>query len=195
VRNLTSRRFAWANIVALLLLCLPASPLLAAQPDGTPAVKSAYVTVQNGVFQINAHTIFPLNDDIRSALNDGVTLNFELQATVNRQRRYWFDATLVDVTLRRELSWHAVSERYVVRDPDRGEQAVYASLDQAVSEVGIVDNWPVVVEPQLDPDAAYEISVRASMRRGRLPEALRRLVFWSDSWNRSSDWYSWTLPR
>jgi hypothetical protein len=183
----------YASLALLCLLC--SGSAFAAVLDGVLAVKSAYVTVQEGVFLMNARTIYPLNDDIRSALTDGVTLNFELQAIVNRQRRFWFDATLVDVTLRRELSWHAVSERFVVRDPDRGEQQVFVSLDQALAEVGVVSNWPVVVEPQLDADATYEISVRVGMRRGHLPEALRRLIFWSDSWNRSSEWYSWTLPR
>jgi hypothetical protein len=181
-------------LLALAVFAFNAQTFAAAL-DGLLAVKSAYVTVQDGVFQVNARTIYPLNDDIRSALDDGVTINFELQAVVSKQRRYWFDDTLVDVTLRRELSWHAVSARYVVRDIDRGDQQVFVSLDAAVAEVGVVANWPVVVEPQLDPEASYEISVRAGMRRGRLPDTLRRLIFWSDSWNRSSEWYSWMLPR
>ena len=53
----------------------------------------------------------------------------------------------------------------------------------------------MVVEPQLDPDSTYAIRVRAAVRRGRMPDALRKLIFWSDSWTRSSEWYSWILPR
>jgi hypothetical protein len=136
-----------------------------------------------------------LNDDIRTALTDGVTVNIELQTIVDRQRRFWFDATLVDVTLRRELSWHAVSERYILREAGTGSQQVYMTLDQALVAAGEIDDWPVVVEPQLDPDSTYTISVRAGLRRGRMSEALRTLIFWSDSWNRSSEWYTWTLPR
>jgi hypothetical protein len=37
--------------------------------------------------------------------------------------------------------------------------------------------------------------VRASVRRGRLTDALRALMFWSDDWQRESEWYSWSLPR
>jgi hypothetical protein len=37
--------------------------------------------------------------------------------------------------------------------------------------------------------------VRAGFRRGRLPDALRALVFWSDGWNRRSKWNAWILPR
>ena len=147
----------------LLLLC--AAQLAVAAESARIQVRSAYVTVQGGVFLLNARTIFPLDADVRAALDDGVTIRFELQAVVHRARRFWFDDDLVDVTLQRELSWHAVSERYVLRDPDRGEQQVFVALDQALAAAGEITDWPVVVEPQLEPDSTYQISVRAGVRR------------------------------
>jgi hypothetical protein len=182
-----------ALVLGLLLACLPAA--VRAAGDGNPNVTSAYVTVQDGVFLLNVHTEFPLTEDLRRALEDGVTLNFNLQALVQKRRRFWYDADLVDATLRRELSWHAVSERYVLKDLSLGGQQLFTTLEEALVAAGTVDGWPVVVEPQLQPDGTYEISVRAEMRRGRMSDALRMLVFWSDSWNRSSDWYVWVLPR
>ena len=163
--------------------------------DGTLEVRSAYVTVDNGVYQLSARMAYPVNDEIRGALKDGVSLSFDLEAQVQKQRRYWTNATTVDITLRRELSWHAVTERYVVRDLERGELGSYATLDQALTAIGTVENWPVVVEPQLEPAATYEIGVRASIRRGTLSGALRALIWWSSSWQRSSEWYTWSLPR
>jgi hypothetical protein len=192
-------RRAWrmssvAGLLALLLL-----PFLAAAPaqaqDSGIGVQSAWVNVRGGVFELNARTIFPLDDRVRTALQEGATISFDLQAVVDKQRRYWVDATLVDVILRRELSWNAVSERYVLKDLDRGEQQSFVALDEALIAAGLVKDWPVVVEPQLDPDASYQIRVRAGIRRGRLPSSLRALIFWSDGWNRRSGWYSWILPR
>jgi hypothetical protein len=147
------------------------------------------------VFELNVRTEYPVTDEIRSALTDGVTLYFDLEARVERSRRLWIDATLVELTLRRELSWHAVRERYVVRDVLRGEQDFYTTLEHALEAVGTVDGFPVVTEPQLDVDASYEMSVRASMRRGSMPDALRTLFWWSDGWHRNTDWYTWSLPR
>jgi Domain of unknown function (DUF4390) len=184
-----------AVLAALLMLAAQCGEARAAEAGDRLAVQTAYVNVRGGVFELNARAIYPLNDDIRTALADGVTVNIELQTQVHRQRRLWFDSTLVDVTLRRELSWHAVSERYILREPGTGEQQVYTTLDVALVAAGEVENWPVVVEPQLDPDSTYTISVRAGVRRGRMSDALRALIFWSDSWNRSSEWYTWTLPR
>jgi Domain of unknown function (DUF4390) len=185
-----------ATLAALLMLAAQCCVQAQAEETGDRlAVQTAYVNVRGGVFELNARATYPLNDDIRTALADGVTVNIELQTQVHRQRRFWFDSTMVDVTLHRELSWHAVSERFILRETGTGEQQVYTTLDQALVAAGEVENWPVVVEPQLDRDSTYTISVRAGMRRGRMSEALRALIFWSDSWNRSSEWYTWTLPR
>ncbi len=125
-----------------------------------------------------------------------MTLSLRPQARVDKERRLWLDATVVELTLRRELSWHAVRERYVLRDGSRGEQDFYLALEQALLAIGVVENWPVVTEPQLEADGSYEISVRAGVRRGAHARcAPRALIFWSDSWNRRSEWYTWTLPR
>jgi Domain of unknown function (DUF4390) len=179
----------------VVLVCMPLLAAAPAQAADQIVVHSAFVNVRGGVFELNTRTIFPLNEDVRATLSDGATVTFELQAVVDRKRRYWLDATLVNVILRRELSWNTVSQRYVLKDVDRGEQHTFVALDEAVVAAGMVEGWPVVVEPQLDPDATYEIRVRAGVRRGRLPDALRALVFWSEGWNRSSKWYSWLLPR
>jgi hypothetical protein len=180
-------------LVLALLTWMSAAP--AAVLDGTFEVRSAFLAVDDGVYQLNVRTEYPVNEEIRKALTDGVTLYFDLEARVERSRRLWMDATVAEVALRRELSWHAVRERYVVRDVSRGEQEYYVSLDQALQAIGVVSNYPVITEPQLAPDASYEISVRASVRRGSMPDALRALVWWSDSWHRRTDWYSWSLPR
>jgi hypothetical protein len=188
--------YAWQRVLLACAFALAPLPSAFADAlDGTLEVRSAYVTVDNGVYQLTARIAYPVNDEIRSALKDGVSLSFDLEAQVQRLRRYWTNSTTVDVTLRRELSWHAVTERYVVRDVERGELGSYGTLDQALTAIGTVEAWPVVVEPQLEPAASYEIGVRASIRRGTLSGALRALIWWSSSWQRSSEWYTWSLPR
>ena len=179
----------------LMLALVVALPSVGAMLDGVFEVRTAYITVDDGVYQLNARTEYPVNEEIRTALTDGVTLYFDLEARVERSRRLWFDATVVELTLRRELSWHAVRERYVVRDFARGEQEFHLTLEQALQAIGVVTDTPVVTEPQLAPDAGYEISVRSSMRRGSMPDALRTLIWWSDSWHRQTDWVTWSLPR
>jgi Domain of unknown function (DUF4390) len=161
--------------------------------DGLLEVRSAYVNLDKGVFLLHARIDYPMSPAIRSALRDGLTLTFDLEARVDRQRRFWFSLNILELTLRRELSYHAVSDRYVVRDTKSGDQESFATLDEALGYLGKVDAWPILVEPQLD-GGNYTISVRAGVRRGHLPASLRAILFWTDDWARVSEWYSWLLP-
>jgi hypothetical protein len=161
--------------------------------DGVLEVRSAYVSVEGGVFLLHARIEYPVNPAMRDALHDGVTLIVDLETRIERERRFWFNADVLDLTLRRELDYHAVSDRYLVRDVRSGTQKSFATLEEALADLGGVDNWPVMVEPQLTA-GSYRISVRAGVRRGRLPASLRALMFWTDDWHRVSEWYTWSLP-
>jgi hypothetical protein len=169
------------------------SVALADALDGILEVRSAYVNVEKGVFLLHARVEYPEGAAIRSALKDGVTLTFDLDARVDRERHFWFNANIVDLTLRRELTYHAVSDRYVVRDTRSRDQQSFATIDEALDYLGKVDAWPILVEPQLD-GGSYTISVRAGVRRGHLPASLRAILFWTDDWARVSEWYTWVLP-
>jgi len=177
-----------------VLLGVSSSSVRADALDGVLEVRSAYVEVERGVVQLHARIAFPLTQAIRDALRDGVTLAFDIDTRVARDRRFWFDATIVDVTLHRELAYHTVSDRYVVHDVRSGDQESFATLDEALDYLGMVDGWPIMVEPQLIEGERYRISVRAEIRRGKLSSSLRALLFWTNDWHRVSEWYSWSLP-
>jgi hypothetical protein len=181
------------RIVACALVLSAWSLGVADVLDGVLEVRSAYVNIEKGVFLLHARVEYPVGAAIRSALKDGVSLSFDLDARVDRERHFWFNANIVDLTLRRELTYHAVSDRYVVRDTRSRDQQSFATLDEALDYLGRVDAWPILVEPQLD-GGSYTISVRAGVRRGHLPASLRAILFWTDDWARVSEWYTWSLP-
>ncbi len=185
--------YGWLRALVVLVAAMWSAWLYADALDGVLEVRSAYVNVDNGVFLLHARVEYPVNPGIRDALGDGVTLTFDLDTRVDRERRYWFNAAVVDLTLRRELAYHAVSDRYMVRDTRSGEQASFPTLEEALAYLGKVDGWPILVEPQLN-GGNYVVSVRAGVRRGRLPSSLRALLFWTNDWHRESEWYSWSLP-
>ena len=181
-----------ASSLVLLLLGIWGGLLFADALDGVLEVHSAYVDVDKGVFLLHARVEYPISSGIREALRDGVTLTFDLDTRVERERRFWFNASIVNLTLRRELAYHAVSDRYMVRDVRSGDTESFPTLEEALAYLGKVDGWPIIVEPQLD-GGSYLVSVRAGVRRGNLPSSLRVLLFWTNDWHRESEWYSWSL--
>lgn len=179
----------------LLILSLLSVPAHAEPLAGTPEVRSAFVARAGGVYQLNAEIAYPANDGTAAALRDGITLSYDLDVSVTRGRRFWVDAQVIAVNLRRELSYHSVSERFVVVDP-LAEDAPrsFATLAEALEDIGRVQGWPILVAAQV-PDGENLVNIRASVRRGRLTGTLRVLMFWSDDWLLESEWYSWSLPR
>jgi len=165
--------------------------------DGLLEVRSAYVDVKQGVFQLFARVAYPVNEDIRAALKEGLMLSFDLDVVVSRERRFWVDESVAEYTLRRELIYHAVSDRYVARDVDSGsnDQHSYSTLEEALDALGTVEAWPFLLSPQLSANRQYRVSLRAGVRRGRLSDTMRVLLFWTDDWHRESEWFSWSLQR
>lgn len=178
-------------------LLVTMSPELRADPlEGTLEVQSAFVNVVGGVYQLHVRTRYPSNEETLAALRDGVSLSYDIDVEVSRERRFWTNESIVSLRLERELSFHSVSERFVIRDPlVTDEQKSYATLEEALAELGNIESWPILVASQVVEPGNYVVSVRASVRRGRLTDALRALMFWSDDWQRESEWYSWSLPR
>ena len=185
-------RSPWVTLAAAWL-ALVSVAVLADALDGVLQVRSAFVDLDHSVFQLHARIDYPETPAISDALRDGVDLLFDVDARVERARRFWFDSTVVDLTLRRELAYHTVADRYVVRDPASGDQQSFATLDAALQYLGTVDGWPILVEPQLEAGSQYVISVRAGIHRGHLSSSLRALLFWTDDWSRVSSWYTWSL--
>ena len=181
-------------VVCALASALLATPAQAQALAGVPEVRSAFVSLVGGVYQLNAEILYPATEETAAALRDGVTLTYDLELAVTRERRWWLDAQIMSVGLRRELSYHSVSERYVVRDLRPEAERSFATLDEALADLGQVQTWPVLVAAQVPPGECF-VNLRATVSRGRLTDALRVLMFWSDDWQLEGEWYSWSLPR
>ena len=184
---------AWCTAVAVLVVGL-VPPARAEALAGVPEVSSAFVSLVGGVYQLNAEIAYPATEATAAALRDGVTLTYDLELAVTRERRWWVDAQIIAVGLRRELSYHSVSERYVVRDLQPEAERSFATLDEALADLGKVQAWPVLVAAQV-PSGECFVNLRATVRRGRLTDTLRVLMFWSDDWQLDGEWYTWSLPR
>jgi hypothetical protein len=190
------RRVRFVSGLLLLLSLAVAAPLRAADDIELQAFN---VGTRAGKYEFSGRAIVPADDEVRTALASGVTINLRLEALVEKRNKYWVDETVEKGRLQRELSWNALSQRYVLRydskEAEAGRQQTFATLEEALVAAGDVQNWAVVVEAELDPDASYRFSMRASLRRGRLASTLKDLTFWTRYWNHRSEWQSWTLRR
>jgi hypothetical protein len=163
-----------------------------AAAQGRFEVRSAYVEPYEGVYQLNATVDFELPAGARAVLRDGVPLTLHLEIVVKRQRSYWLDEAVATLDQRYELVHHALTERYLVRNLNSGEQASFATLDAALDALRVVSHLPILDQALVDPDSRHEISVRASLDVHTMPDALRFVLFWKDDWRQRTEWYTWS---
>jgi hypothetical protein len=155
-------------------------------------IRSAYVERSEGVYQLNSTIDFDLADGARLAIRDGAPLTLHLDIIVRRQRSYWLDETVATLDQSYELVFHALSERYLVRNVNSGEQASYPTLDAALDALRVISNLPILDEALVEPKSRHEVSVRASLDVRTMPDTLRFILFWSDDWRQRTEWYTWS---
>ena len=189
------RRGPAAFQLLFVFVCIGLCYAPASQAQQRFDIRSAYVERAEGVYQLTATLDFDIGEGARAAVRDGAPFTLHLEIVVRRQRSYWLDEGVAALEQSYELVYHALSDRYLVRNVDSGTQETFQTLEAALERVGTVDEWPIAVDSQLERDEEWQISLRAGVRRGHMPDALRALVFWSDAWHRTSDWYTWTLVR
>lgn len=156
-------------------------------------IRSAFVEPAESVYMLNARLDFELPEGARAAILDGVALTLDLEIEVNRARRFWLDDTVAALEQHYELVYHALSERFLVRNLNSGEQSSWPTLEDAVESMQLVDRLPILDQSLVLPDFRYEVSLRGRLDVRNLPEALRIVLFWVDDWRQQTDWYTWPL--
>jgi len=198
---------AWRLVVACLLLNLGAvlGSVHALEPDVLEPdvleprahperfeIRSAYVERTEHVYQLNATIDFHLAQEARAAIRDGAPLSLHLDIVVHRQRSFWLNDTVAALSQNYELSFHALSERYLVRNLNSGEQTSHATLDAALDQLRVISSLPILDQALIRPDSRHEISLRASLDVRTMPDTLRFLLFWVDDWRQRTEWYTWS---
>ena len=190
----TMRRY-----VPLLLLTVFVLGTGAAQDDipreGYFEVRSATTEVLDGVHTLDARLQLVLSSEALAALESGVTLTIELQLNVIRSRRFLPDDVEAELAIRYELEYSPVSQRYIVRNLNSGDQDSFATLYSALNSLGRVQGLPVIDDALLSAGSDYRVRLRAMLNTERYPAALRVLFFWRGQWQLQSEWFEWSLER
>jgi hypothetical protein len=177
------------------LLCFLATLAWPAHADTKLAVVDAAVAIDDGVYELDARLEIGLPGQARRAIDAGLTLHLRYDIEVARVRRYVPDAEVASLQQSYELSYHALSQRYLVRNLNTGEQQDFGTLQSALDALAEVRGLPLLDSALLEPGSNYEFRVRAELNLRTAPDTLSWLLFWTDDWSATSEWYAWTLRR
>ena len=158
-------------------------------------VRSASTQLIDDVHMLNARLQLVLSSEALEALSSGVPLTIELQIEIIRVRRWYPDDLEAELAVRYELEYRPLSQRYIVRNINSGDQDSFATLYSALNNLGRVQGIPLIDNSLLEADRPYRIRVRALLNTQQYPAPLRLLFFWRDQWQLKSEWSEWLLER
>ena len=163
--------------------------------EGYFEVRSAATALTEGVHLLDARLQLVLSSEALAALNSGVPLTIELQLQIIRVRRFYMDALDAELAVRFELEYRPLSQRYIVRNLNSGDQDSFATLYSALNNLGRVQALPIIDDALLTPGKTYRVRARAMLQTKQYPAPLRMLFFWRSQWQLQSEWFEWTLDR
>jgi Domain of unknown function (DUF4390) len=187
------RRVLLAGAAVLLAAQWLPSPLRADGLEGRFEVRSAALELKDGVYHLNVRLDLPVSDAVRRGLAEGVPIGLLLDLDIERVRQLLPNSRVAELTQHYHLQYNAVSERYVLRNDNSGQQESLGTIEGALEVLSEIRDLPVLDKSLIQADRRYEASVRAKLDYGSVPFTLRLMMFWVSDWHRESDWYTWTF--
>jgi hypothetical protein len=191
-----NRRFRWLT-APLLVLVVAANVAAQDEQDreGYFEVRTAESELVDGVHVLDARMQLVLSSEALRALSSGFTLTIELQAELIRVRRWYIDNLEAELATRYELEYRPLTQRYIVRNLNSGNQDSFATLYSALNNLGRVQGLPLIDDAVLEADSTYRIRVRALLQTRQYSAPLRMIFFWRGQWQLESEWSEWILER
>jgi hypothetical protein len=182
----------WRIAPVLALLVLLAVPSVEAA-ETKLRITSASLALDENVYELDMGLEIDLPPDARQAIDGGLALRLDYQIEISRVRRYVPDADVAALVQSYELGYHALSQRYLLKNLNTGVQLDFGTLDAALARVIEIRGLPLIDSALVPPGPVYSVRVRAVVDMGAAPDSLRWLLFWTDDWSAASAWYTWTL--
>ena len=184
-----------ARCAVWLALCFiaTAGPLAHAEDESRLKIREAQAALDEGVYELDAKLDLTLPEGARKAVESGLTLRLTYEITVDRVRRYMPDDGVAALEQRYEVSYHALSQRYLVKNLNTAEQQDFGSLQAALDRISDLRGLPVIDAALVTEGPVYEGRIRAVLGMNTAPDVFGWLLFWTDDWSAESDWETWTL--
>jgi hypothetical protein len=196
-RAAKNRRFRLLPVFFLTLLVSGNAMAQNEAPDreGYFEIRSAESELVDGVHVLDARMQLVLSSEALRALSSGFVLTIELQAELIRVRRWYLDDIEAELATRYELEYHPLTQRYIVRNLNSGDQDSFATLYSALNSLGRVQGLPLIDDTVLEADSTYRIRVRALLQTRQYSAPIRMIFFWRGRWQLESEWFEWILER
>lgn len=153
--------------------------------------------IGNG-YVLSAQIDYPLTPRVIEALQNGVPVTFyqemKLVESFPILGRFWqWETNLWQTRLNYELRYHALSEQYVLKSLETGDQQNFPNLDGALIALGKIEDISLPPEYTEEPDS-LKLLIRSGLDLNALPTPMRPGALISSKWQLTSPWVQAIWP-
>jgi hypothetical protein len=182
------------RLLVTLCMALP-GPLPAETGQGAFVVVAARTDKGEESYLLSAQLDIRLSAGAHEALENGIPLVIEFHIQALETHVWLWDDVIEEIRHARQISYHALSRTYVVRDINTGRQQNFRSLQDALLMAGFLQELPVLGYQLLADNKNYVMRLRGSLDIESLPTPVRLLAYVSSAWDMDSEWHKWRLAR
>ncbi len=152
-------------------------------------LRSANLTAYENDYLLNADAEINFGPEIEKAILKGFVFNFLIEFQLFAPKKYWFDDEISTTVQQVSLSYHALTRQYVVVRNE--QQRAYASLDEAIEDLSIIQDMKVFQEADVSKGEKYRAVLLMRLDQRKLPKALQVEGESSSEWKITSQRFEW----
>ena len=175
-------------MLALLIL----SPL---QGTAAERVRFDYIAVYKSDthYMLDADSIIRMRSRPAEALKRGVSLFFNLDISIIRQRTWWPDKVERTIRKRYRLFYFELTRHYRVTEIRSGESSSFRTLEEATRYLGNVRKLPLISLSKVKNPGRYRLEMQLSLDLNELPAPLQIQAHTTRRWRLKSEPTIWPL--
>ena len=167
-------RSAWSCLIACLLWLAPWGPA-GAQVNPAEVTQLQVERTDEGVL-LSATVHFELPQAVEEALAKGIPMYFVAEATIYRDRWYWYDKRVAYAARHMRLAFQPLTRRWrlqVSSQPIGNSGLILGQMfdtrDEALAAVQRVSHWKIADAAEVDPDTTHNVDFRFCLDVSQLP--------------------------
>jgi len=158
-------------------------------------VTEGFSQLDNDILRTQSAFNLDIGPDPLDALNNGIPLTIAVEMVLSRERSWLPDEKIAQWQFLYEISYHALSGRYVVSEQSSDEYESYSTFNEALQAVEqFTASWQTS-DSMTGNDQNYLMKLRVRLDLTPLPAPIKLVSHVIRQWRQNSGWQQWSVLR
>lgn len=189
----TTHLVLYLQLKGWISILLSLSLLISSSVFAEFSIQHAETRLVEKVYQLDAKLDYTLSDEVKDALNNGISIPLVLSIEVKRERWYIWDEKVAALKQYYQLKYYALSRQYVIHYQNTGFQKAFSTLEAALNYLGELVDFPLLDKTLVNSGEDYLVYLRIYLDIEALPVPLRPIAYFSAQWRLTSEWFTCPL--